>query len=92
MGTLHMSYLALKSDPGLADRAAASGAAWFRWLLFTIAISGLALYAATGTGAVKILLAFHLGSVLAFFLLIPFTKMAHAPFRLAALLRDASAR
>ena len=92
VGTLHLSYLAAKSDPGLADRAAASGAAWFRWLLFTIAISGLALYAATGTGAVKILLAFHLGSVLVFFLLIPFTKMAHAPFRLAALLRDASAR
>ncbi|MCV6594335.1 MAG: hypothetical protein OIF48_15385 [Silicimonas sp.] len=36
-----------------------------------------------------LLLALHLGAVLTFFLLTPFTKMAHGPYRLAALLRSA---
>ena len=36
------------------------------------------------------LLALHLGSVLAFFLLTPYSKMAHGFYRLAALVREAA--
>ena len=47
------------------------------------------LYAATGTGAVAVLLPVHLATVLVFFLLTPFSKMAHGFYRLAALTREA---
>ena len=52
-------------------------------------LTGLILYAATGTGAVPTLLALHLGTVLAFFLLMPYSKMIHGFYRVAALIRDA---
>ena len=58
-------------------------------LLFFIAVSGLALFALSETGVMPLLLSLHLGAVLAFFLLTPYTKMAHGFFRLAALIRDA---
>ena len=35
------------------------------------------------------ILALHLGAVLGFFLLMPYSKMAHGFYRLAALIRDA---
>jgi citrate/tricarballylate utilization protein len=38
------------------------------------------------------LLAVHLGVVLAFFLLAPYSKMVHGFYRLAALVRDAQIR
>ena len=57
-----------------------------------MSLSGLALYAVTGTGAVPILLALHLGSVLAFFLLMPFSKMVHGFYRFAALVAEAQRR
>ncbi len=40
-------------------------------------------------GAVGVMLALHLGAVLSFFLLMPYSKMVHGFFRLAALTRDA---
>ena len=46
-------------------------------LLFFIAVSGLALFALSETGVMPLLLSLHLGAVLAFFLLTPYTKMAH---------------
>ena len=58
-------------------------------LLFVVAASGLALYAASGTVLVKGLLALHLGAVLTFFLLIPYSKMTHGFYRIAALTREA---
>lgn len=58
-------------------------------LLFFVSATGLALYAATGTGFVSLLLAIHLGAVLAFFLLMPYSKMVHGAYRLAALIHDA---
>ena len=36
-----------------------------------------------------VLLALHLGTVLALFLLVPYSKMAHGFYRTAALIRDA---
>lgn len=46
----------------------------FVLLLFTVSATGLALYAATGSGAVAWLLPVHLGTVLTFFLLTPIRR------------------
>jgi citrate/tricarballylate utilization protein len=58
----------------------------FVLLLWLIAGSGLALYAATGTASVEGLLILHLGAVLTFFLLLPWSKMVHGFFRLSSLI------
>ncbi len=58
-------------------------------MLALVAISGLLLLAFRATAAMGVLLALHFGLVLAFFLLLPFSKMVHAPFRATALLRNA---
>lgn len=67
----------------------ALGAA-FLWILLLIGVSGLALLVLRGTAAMQILLAVHLGLVFAFFLLMPYGKFVHGPYRLLALIRDAS--
>lgn len=61
----------------------------FILLLFIVATIGLALYGAGGISWMPILLAVHLGAVLAFFLLMPYSKMVHGFYRLAALVHDA---
>lgn len=89
VGAVGLAVLKRKADPALGATGAYSGEMAFILLLGLIGASGLALYAATGTGAVGALLALHLGAVLTFFLTLPFAKMAHAAYRLAALTRDA---
>jgi citrate/tricarballylate utilization protein len=89
IGTLAMIELKLKSDRNLADESAWGGEMAFILLLFFVSTSGLALYALGGTGALSILMALHLGSVLAFFLLVPYSKMAHGFYRLTALVKEA---
>ena len=53
-----------KADPALGAPARWGGEMAFSLLLAFVGASGLALYAATGTGAVTPLLAAHLGGVL----------------------------
>jgi citrate/tricarballylate utilization protein len=84
-GAFGLAWLKTRSDPSLGSPRVWGGEMAFTLLLAFIAITGLALYAATGTRAVPPLLALHLGSVLTLFLLLPYTKMVHAFFRLAAL-------
>ncbi|MGB5558152.1 MAG: 4Fe-4S ferredoxin, partial [Paracoccaceae bacterium] len=72
--------------PELGARRVWGGEMAFVALLGATGATGLALYAATGTAAVPFLLAVHLGTVLTFFLLLPFTKMIHGFYRLAALM------
>lgn len=89
VGCIGMVALKLKSDRELGDTKAWGGDIAFIALLGFVGLSGLVLYALGGTAAMPTLLAVHLGAVLAFFLLTPFTKMAHGFYRLAALIRDA---
>jgi citrate/tricarballylate utilization protein len=56
-------------------------------LLFFSSASGLALWLARSTGAMPLLLALHLGVVMALFLTLPYGKFAHSIFRGAALLK-----
>lgn len=89
IGTLGMAWLKLKADPALSDRRVWGGEMGFVLLLFFVSTSGLALYAAGGSPWLGEFLALHLGTVLAFFLLMPFSKMVHGFYRLAALVKDA---
>jgi citrate/tricarballylate utilization protein len=77
----------LHGDPGQRpmDRA-------FIVLLFATSLTGLALLAGRDTGAMGLLLAVHLGTVLALFLTLPYGKFAHAVYRMAALLKWAVER
>lgn len=81
-----------KADPALGAPGRASGEVGFIWLLGFVGLSGLLLYAVRGTALTGPLLALHLGGVLAFFLLTPYSKMAHGFYRLAALVREAQDR
>ncbi len=61
-------------------------------LLLLAAITGLLLLALRDTGAMGILLAIHLGFILALFLALPYSKFVHAIYRSGALLRYAIER
>lgn len=89
LGCLGMAVLKLKADKSLGDASAWGGEMAFVLLLGFAGFSGLALYALGATPLMPLILALHLGAVLAFFLLTPFTKMAHGFYRLAALIREA---
>ena len=58
-------------------------------LLWLIAASGLLLLGLRHTGAMGVLLALHLGLVIGFFLVMPYSKMVHGIYRGLALLRHA---
>ncbi|MBP0484546.1 tricarballylate utilization 4Fe-4S protein TcuB [Sagittula salina] len=89
VGCAGMIALKGKADPDLGTPGRASGERAFIWLLGFVGLSGLVLYAVRGTGLTGPLLALHLGSVLTFFLLTPYSKMAHGFYRFTALLREA---
>lgn len=91
-GTLWLAWLKTRADRSLGAAAHWGGEMAFVLLLAFVAITGLVLYRATGSALVPRLLAVHLGAVLAFFLLMPYSKMAHGFYRFAALLRDAQLR
>lgn len=89
VGCFEMVRLKLRSERKLGASGAFGGEIAFVGLLGFVGLSGLVLYAMGQTAAMPSLLAIHLGAVLAFFLLMPFTKMAHGFYRLAALAADA---
>lgn len=92
LGTLELARLKLKADGALDARNAWSGEMAFVLLLCLVSLSGLALYAATETRLVPVLLPIHLGAVLTFFLITPYSKMVHGFYRLAALLASGARR
>ena len=89
LGCASMVSLKMKSDRQLGDANAWGGDIGFILLLGFVGLSGLVLYVLGSTALMPALMAIHLGSVLAFFLLTPFTKLAHGFYRLTALIRDA---
>lgn len=89
IGGAGLARLKMQAERDLGAPRLWGGEMAFVLLLLATGATGLALYAATGTGAVAGLLALHLGTVLALFLLMPYSKMVHGFYRLAALTRDA---
>ncbi|MFC0160110.1 tricarballylate utilization 4Fe-4S protein TcuB [Mameliella alba] len=92
LGAFGLAGLKLKADPQLGAQKAWGGEMAFVLLLGMTGLTGLILYAVSGTGAVPAMLALHLGAVLTLFLTTPYSKMAHGFYRFAALVRDAQQR
>jgi citrate/tricarballylate utilization protein len=89
IGTLGLWRLNLARDPQHGDSQQRPMDRGFIALLFFISVTGLALMLSKNTSAMPVLLAVHLGMVMALFLTLPYGKFAHGIFRTAALLRFA---
>lgn len=89
VGAAGLAVLKLRADRALGAARVWGGEMAFVLLLGWVALTGLVLFAATGSALVAPLLAIHLASVMVLFLLMPFSKMVHGFYRLAALLAEA---
>jgi len=87
VGPAGLLWLAARRDPHLADPAQRAMDEGFLALLVLTAATGLALLFWRESRAMGVLLAAHLGFVLALFLLLPYGKFVHALYRFAALVR-----
>ena len=87
VGPAGLLWLARRRDPELVDESQSGMDAGFLWLLFLTSLTGLALLAFRESAAMGVLLALHLGAVLALFLTMPYGKFVHGLYRAVALLR-----
>ncbi|TPG60589.1 tricarballylate utilization 4Fe-4S protein TcuB [Roseomonas nepalensis] len=92
VGTAGLIWTKIVSDPAPAARNLLGADYALLVLLLLAASTGLLLLALRDTGAMGVLLAVHLGIILALFLVIPYSKMVHGVYRSAALLRHALER
>lgn len=92
VGCTGLFWLKLAGDQAPRSRALLGSEAALLVLLFLVAATGLLLLAVRATGAMGIVLAVHLGVVLALFLTMPYGKFVHGIYRTAALLRHAAER
>lgn len=88
IGCSGLAYIKCHADQSLGADNAWGAEMAFVVLLGLTGCTGLMLYAATGTSYVGFLLAVHLACVLTLFILLPYSKMVHGFFRMAALIRD----
>ena len=89
IGAMGLTWIKIVTDPEPVSRKVVGGEYAMLGLLFFVSLTGLVLLAARETSAMGVLLAVHLGFVLALFLLLPYGKMAHGAFRTAALVKAA---
>jgi citrate/tricarballylate utilization protein len=87
IGTAGLLWLNLGRHPLHGDAAQKPMDRGFIALLFLAGLSGLALLVWRDSAAMTLLLALHLGVVMALFLTLPYGKFAHGIFRSAALLK-----
>jgi citrate/tricarballylate utilization protein len=87
VGPAGLLWLNLRRHPLQGDAAQKPMDRGFIALLFFTSLTGLALLAWRDTPAMAVLLAVHLGVVMALFLTLPYGKFAHGIFRSAALLK-----
>lgn len=88
LGTAGLAWIKTKADRDLGHAKIWGSEMAFILLLFSVSATGLMLYAATGSSLVEWFLPIHLGTVLTFFLLTPYSKMMHGFYRMAALIYD----
>ncbi|ANY15107.1 tricarballylate utilization 4Fe-4S protein TcuB [Bordetella pseudohinzii] len=89
IGPAGLLWLNLKRDPRQGDTRQRPMDRGFIALLFFTSLTGLLLLALRDTAWMGLLLAVHLGVVMALFLTLPYGKFAHGIFRSAALLKSA---
>lgn len=87
VGPAGLLWLNLRRHPMQGDAAQKPMDRGFIALLLVTSLSGLALLVWRDTTAMAVLLAVHLGVVMALFLTLPYGKFAHGIFRCAALLK-----
>ena len=87
IGPAGLLWLNLRRHPAHGDPDQRPMDRGFICLLFLTSLTGLALLALRDTGAMGLLLAVHLGVVMALFLTLPYGKFAHGIYRCAALLK-----
>ena len=92
IGPVGLIWIKILSDPAPLSKKMIGGDYALLMLLLLISVTGLLLLGLRETGAMGILLAIHLGFVLAFFIAIPYSKMVHGLYRSAALIRYALER
>ena len=92
IGPVGLIWIKIISDPAPLSKKMIGGDYALLMLLLLISVTGLLLLGLRETGAMGILLAIHLGFVLAFFIAIPYSKMVHGLYRSAALIRYALER
>lgn len=91
IGTAGLFALQVKRHKALGTSAKAIDKGFIA-LLFLVSLTGLVLLAWRESAAMPLLLAVHLGVVMALFLTLPYGKMAHGVYRSAALLKFAIER
>jgi citrate/tricarballylate utilization protein len=89
VGTAGLLYLKWQSDRVPGDGTMMQMDVSFILILFLSALSGLLLLVFRETAAMGSLLAIHLGIIAAFFLMIPYGKLAHVVYRYSALVKNA---
>ncbi len=87
IGPAGLLWLNLRRDPNTADLSQKPMDIGFIALLFLTSLTGLALMVWRDTSFLALLLAVHLGVVMALFVTLPYGKFAHGIFRSAALLK-----
>jgi len=87
IGPAGLLWLNLNRHPKHGDAAQKPMDRGFIGLLFLTSLTGLALLAWRDTGGMALLLAVHLGAVMALFVTLPYGKFVHAVYRVAALLK-----
>ncbi|MGZ5034816.1 MAG: tricarballylate utilization 4Fe-4S protein TcuB [Usitatibacter sp.] len=87
IGPVGLLWLKRKCDPDLVDPAQTGMDVGFLTLLFLTSLTGLLLLGLRETRSMGVLLAVHLGLVLALFLTMPYGKFVHGLYRFAALVR-----
>lgn len=92
IGTAGLICVKLKSDPAPSAKALLGSDYAMLALLFFSAATGLLLLVLRNTSAMPVLLALHLGVILSFFIVLPYSRLVHGLYRFAALLRDAAER
>lgn len=88
IGPVGLFYLNKRRSPLHGDKAQQPMDRGFIALLFWTSLTGLALLVWRDTSAMALLLAIHLGVVMALFLTMPYGKFAHGFYRCAALLKN----
>lgn len=87
VGPIGLLWLRQRRDPELADPSQDGMDSAFLVLLLATSVTGLLLLALREAPGMGVLLAVHLGAVMALFLTLPYGKFVHAVYRMAALFR-----
>lgn len=87
IGTLGLLILKLISDEKIVDKESVSMDYAFIIMLFLASFSGLILMLFKDSALLALVLYFHLSCVLAFFVMMPYSKFVHIFYRFVALLK-----